>query len=486
MLTQEDAETLSNKGLTEDSIQSQIETFKKGFPFAKLTAPALINDGIFQVQNHSVLIEKYDKSNVSAVKFIPASGAASRMFKTLFEFLSSDQGLFEDMPVFRFFKELERFAFYTGLKNKFYELYGYTIEEAHLKKEYRKILKTLLNENGLNYGNLPKGLLDFHEYEEEIRKPAKEHLVEGIEYAQKAGKVNLHFTVSPEHKNLFQDYLDTCIPSLNNIDVQCDYSIQDPATDTIAVTLENEPYRNQGKLFFRPAGHGALLQNLDTLKEEIIFIKNIDNVVPDRLKEETIKYKKILAGLLLHYREKVFDLLRRNDDGEDISEEGEELLSHLGLKGDLSKAEVIRMLNRPIRVCGMVKNQGEPGGGPFWVKNNKGYETLQIVESVQVDHQDSEQENIFKSSSHFNPVDLVCSTYDYRGNKFDLMQFRDMQTGIITEKTVGADKVKAMELPGLWNGSMADWNTVFVEVPLITFNPVKTVMDLLRPEHQPQ
>jgi hypothetical protein len=486
MIMEADKELLKQRGIQEKDIASQIESFKSGFPKTRLVAPAVINDGITVIDNHQSYVSIYDQSKVSTVKFVPASGAASRMFKLLFQFYGSDEVLAEDHPVFKFFKNLERFAFYDELKQAFKTQHGYSLEEAHLKKEYNKILASLLEEDGLNYGKLPKGLLDFHSYASEVRKPVKEHIEEGISYAKKDNQVNIHFTVSPEHMGLFKSYVEECVEAITeDSKIHCSYSVQDPSTDTIAVTLENAPFRVDNNLFFRPAGHGALLHNLDALKEDIVFIKNIDNVVPDRLKEETILYKKVLAGMLLKYQEKVFDLLSRNDKGENIVEAAKGLLKEMGVKGNVSDQQVLEKLNRPIRVCGMVKNQGEPGGGPFWVVDKDGTISLQIVESVQVDHDDEEQEKIFKSSTHFNPVDLVCSLKNYKGEKFSLMKYRDSDTGIITEKSHGSTKIKAMELPGLWNGSMADWNTLFIEVPLITFNPVKTVMDLLRPEHQP-
>jgi len=486
MITQEDLMYLSSKGISEAQLSQQVESFKNGFSFSQLIAAAVLNDGITRLEDLDTFIAIYESSEASAVKFVPASGAASRMFKLLYKFVDGSEDLDEDNPVFNFFKRIEDFAFYDDLKAAFKSLHGYSLEEAHLKKEYRKILKVLLDPEGLNYGKLPKGLLQFHSYDENTRKPAKEHIIEGLEYANKNGKVNLHFTVSPEHVDLFKSYVNESVSELNSeVSINSEYSVQNPATDTVAVTLDNVPYKVDGKLFFRPAGHGALLQNLNGLKEDIVFIKNIDNVVPDRLKAETIKYKKALAGLLIGYQQKTFDLLKRNENGEDIAKEGADLLKDLGVKGNLSKTQIIEKLNRPIRVCGMVKNEGEPGGGPFWVKEKDGTESLQIVESVQIDSESGEQMDLLKSSTHFNPVDLICGLKNYKGEKFDLIQYRDMDAGIITEKSVGSDQVKAMELPGLWNGSMADWNTVFVEVPLITFNPVKTVMDLLRPEHQP-
>ncbi|MEQ9229757.1 MAG: DUF4301 family protein, partial [Cyclobacteriaceae bacterium] len=334
------------------------------------------------------------------------------------------------------------------------------------------------------FDQLPKGLLPFHKYANEVRTPAHEHLVESLGYAQKGTALKIHFTVSPEHLKPFQDHLAEVAESFQEkFDIT--YSVQKPETDTVAVTLNNDPFKKEnGELLFRPAGHGALLENLNERKADILFLKNIDNVVPDRLKPETIKYKRLLAGVLLSFQERIFDLLKRADGGEDIHEEGKALLEEVGIKGNFTSGQIIDKLNRPIRVCGMVKNQGEPGGGPFWVESN-GFESLQIVEGAQVDKEDPSQAKIFQKSTHFNPVDIVCGVRDFKGNKFDLLKYRDSETGFITNKSFQGQPIKAMELPGLWNGGMADWNTIFVEVPIVTFNPVKTVNDLLRPEHQP-
>jgi hypothetical protein len=325
--------------------------------------------------------------------------------------------------------------------------------------------------------------LQFHKYGDVFKTPAQEHLTEGLHYSSKENKVRIHFTVSPEHKNAFEDHVNESVKNLPG-EFEIKFSTQKPKTDTIAVNMDNSPFRlDNGELLFRPAGHGALLENLNELDADIIFIKNIDNVVPDRLKEETIRYKKALAGLLLSYQERAFELLEQNDAGESIDSTGRKLLEEMGIKGDLSSSEIRQKLNRPIRVCGMVKNEGEPGGGPFWVKDKQGKESLQIVESAQVDMRNKFQVQIFKESTHFNPVDLVCGTKNYKGEKFDLLNYRDLESGFISEKSNSGRKLKAMELPGLWNGSMADWNTIFVEVPLITFNPVKTVNDLLKENH---
>lgn len=493
MFSEKDLDQLSRNGISEEEILSQIEKFKQGFPFSKLSAAASLNAGIVDIESEKeYLIDQYDLSDFSIMKFVPASGAASRMFKKLFEFRTESKKkeeayrkmVKEKGAIYHFFNELDSFAFYDDLKSAFKKSKGYTLEEAQQNQDFDEILDTLLNSDGLNYGNLPKGLLKFHTYSESVKTPTEEHLTEGEKYAKKRDTVSIHFTVSPEHQSIFENHVSEAVVN-RSTQFDISFSTQKLSTDTIAVDMDNAPFRMEsGGLLFRPAGHGALLENLNDLDSDIIFIKNIDNVVPDRIKEVTVEYKKALAGLLIKYQQRAFDLLRAYDNGNNIESEGRSLLEEMGLKGDLTSEQIIEKLNRPIRVCGMVKNEGEPGGGPFWVSNNDGFISLQIVESAQVDMNDKAQVNIFKDSTHFNPVDLVCGVKNYKGKKFDLLKYRDPDAGFIAEKSNSGRKLKAMELPGLWNGSMADWNTIFVEVPLITFNPVKTVNDLLKKNHR--
>ena len=356
-------------------------------------------------------------------------------------------------------------------------------------------------EKGLNYSSLPKGLLKFHTYDQWNRTSVEEHLVEGAMYAKNSdGKVNIHFTVSPEHLKLFTELIQLVSKEYEkkfDIIYNITFSIQKPSTDTIAVDDRNEPFLNSdGNLLFRPGGHGALLENLNDLNADVIFIKNIDNVVPDRIKNQTVTYKKALAGLLLKVQQQTFTYLKKLESGFDeklISEIIPYIETKLGYHfseslSDLSllqkKNLLIDILNRPIRVCGMVKNEGEPGGGPYWVKSDEGSSSLQILESSQFNLKDHAQNEIFKKATHFNPVDLVITMRNYKGEKFNLLQYRDPETGFISIKSKDGKALKALELPGLWNGSMAFWNTIFVEVPMITFNPVKTINDLLRKEHQ--
>lgn len=492
LLNENDIYALSQKGITEQHILDQLTQFEQGFHPSELKAAAVLGNGILDIsQEIESHIKNFDEAKTSVMKFVPASGAATRMFKKLFEFKTESKKkkeayrkmIKEKGAIHHFFNQIDSFAFYEELKAAFKKVKDYPLKEAQKDQEFDDILDVLLNREGLNYGQLPKGLLKFHKYENEIKTPAQEHLTEGLAYANKENRVRIHFTVSPEHENAFEDHISKSIQGINE-EFEIKYSTQKPKTDTIAVNMDNSPFRkDDGELLFRPAGHGALLENLNELDADIIFIKNIDNVVPDRLKEETIQYKKALAGLLLRYQGKAFDLLRRSENGDNIEAEGNKLLGDLGIKGVLSSEQVIQKLNRPIRVCGMVKNEGEPGGGPFWTKDKVGTISLQIVESAQIDMNVKGQVIIFNNSTHFNPVDLVCGLKNYKGEKFDLLQYRNLNTGFITEKSFEGRKLKAMELPGLWNGSMADWNTVFVEVPLITFNPVKTINDLLKGNH---
>ncbi|MEM6735214.1 MAG: DUF4301 family protein [Bacteroidota bacterium] len=487
MFNLKDLSLLEKRRITEKEINAQVARFKKGFETLRLVDAATVGNGIVRIDDSRIneLITYYESAEVSVLKFVPASGAASRMFKSLFALLDlDDKNYLENDQTKQFFNSIWDFAFCDDLKDAFNAKYKESFEES-VKKKDKRIVSSLLLDEGLAYGSLPKGLLKFHRYEDHVRTPAHEHIYEGLAYASKSGNVNIHFTVSPNHQKKFESYIDKLLSSLQlDAHINITYSTQKISTDTIAVDLGNDLFRDdEGNLLFRPAGHGALLENLGQLDADIVFIKNIDNVVPDRIKEETISYKKALAGILLTYQSRAFELLRSAERGGNIKDKGIALLREMGTDGLLSEEEIIHKLNRPIRVCGMVKNEGEPGGGPFWVKSG-GNLTLQIVESAQVDTKASDQESIFVKSTHFNPVDLVCGLKDYNGEPFDLLKFRDDNTGFITEKSYQGRKLKAMELPGLWNGSMADWNTIFVEVPLITFNPVKTVMDLLKENHQ--
>ncbi|MGE5448715.1 MAG: DUF4301 family protein, partial [Bacteroidales bacterium] len=396
--------------------------------------------------------------------------------------------------------QLDQFAFYDDLK-QLAARENMAIEDVPLQK----LLEWKLLDQGLNYGNLPKGLLKFHTYPDGYRTPLEEHFVEGAAYSRNnAAVVKIHFTVSPEHQKAFNEHVNEIISKYEQqfgVEYEISFSQQKPSTDTIAVTPDNEPFRNSdGSLLFRPAGHGALIENLNDLQADIIFIKNIDNVVPDRLKKATIDYKKALAGVLLNLQEEIFyyqkmlDVNHYSDlDSAFYGEASDFLENVMNIipphdQFYREKEELYQYFrskfNRPIRVCGMVKNLGEPGGGPFFALNRDGSVSLQIVESSQIDFNDTEQASIAHHATHFNPVDLVCAVKNYKGEKYNLLDFTDPETGFISSKSKDGKELKAQELPGLWNGAMSDWNTMFVEVPVETFNPVKTVIDLLRKEHQ--
>ena len=484
-------------------VEMQLESFKLGFPFLSLVAPATPARGIqvwseSQVKDYQSYFEKR-ASELDLVKFVPASGAASRMFKDLFSFLDT-AGDQLDGSTQKFITQLHQFAFYQDL-DALLQQQGESINSLLEKKEFKKLVSSLLTDIGLGYGNLPKGLLKFHAYADGNRCPVEEHLVEGTQYGVGKNKeVQIHFTVSPEHLEGFKSEINQHLPRLRQqtgLEFKVAFSQQKKSTDTIAVNASNEPFLEEdGSLLFRPAGHGALLENLNEISADLIFIKNIDNVVPDRLKPIAQTYKMALAGWLLEVQARIFRALKALDL--EVSPESVQFAAEIyeldlgGLVPESIKESRLKeqaafyktKLNRPIRVCGMVKNTGEPGGGPFWIQEKDGTQSLQILETAQIDTSNPESLGHLQASTHFNPVDLVCGTRNYQEQAFDLLQFRDMNTGFITEKSKSGKLLKALELPGLWNGAMAHWNTLFVEVPLLTFNPVKTINDLLREEHQ--
>ncbi|TAE31489.1 MAG: DUF4301 family protein [Cytophagales bacterium] len=498
MFTEQDNQQIAAQGISLETINGQIKHFIDGFPFLTALRAATVGDGIVRIpeENLTQYTRRFDDvaGSYSLMKFVPASGAATRMFKSLFAALDGKN----DKSVDEFFARITEFAFYDDLKAAMAEK-GDIIETA----DRQTVLRYLLTDEGLDYGNLPKGLLKFHRYPDGARTPVEEHLVEGAAYANANGLVRIHFTVSPEHHERFEKLIIDEKPDYEawlGVAYDVTFSEQKKSTDTISVDLNNEPFRNaDNSLLFRPAGHGALIENLNDIDADIVFIKNIDNVVPDEIRETTVTYKKALATVLIDAQQRVFQLLELIDQPEDAVSDGylaeaDEFLqmalytNHPEDFESYSKADKIgyfkRKLDRPIRVCGMVPNVGEPGGGPFWAKNADGSSSLQIVESAQFDMANADQKAIFDTATHFNPVDLVCGLKNRHDQKYDLPRYRDMQTGFITQKSKDGKDLKAQELPGLWNGAMADWNTLFVEVPLITFNPVKTVNDLLRDEHQ--
>lgn len=500
MLSLADKIQLENKGISIQKFEEQLAFFKEGFPFLRLKASASINKGIKYIPEESQkfyigLWSEYLETNKSVLKFVPASGAASRMFKDLFSFLDADYIVPATNAEKEFFNHIQTFAFFDALNQYCIFNEGKTIEELIEEKCYKLIVENLLCEKGLNYGRLPKGVILFYSYPQGPRTALEEHLVEGALYAcNKDRKVWVHFTVSPEHKKLFQDLIREKLPEYSrefNVEYQVDFSEQKSSTDTIAVDSGNNPFREEGKLLFRPGGHGALIENLNEINADILFIKNIDNVLPDSRKSVTVQYKELLAGVLVAYQQRIFDYLYLIDSGKYTHSQLLEMLyflqDELCIKNpetkNLEDVELVlyikSKLNRPIRVCGMVKNSGEPGGGPFFVYNPDNTISLQILESSQIDMEDAEMKILFEQGTHFNPVDLVCSLKNYKGEKFNLSHYVDKNTGFISSKSKDGKELKALELPGLWNGAMSDWNTIFVEVPEETFHPIKTVNQLI-------
>jgi len=499
MLSQQDLKQIAQKGITPEQIENQLNEFKTGFPFLKLEAAAGIGRGIIapdadERKKYEEIWKAYKAEGKRVVKFVPASGAASRMFKNMFAFVDADY----DVPTTdfekKYFDQIEKFAFYDALDAACQKNEGKGIKELIAAGNYKAVAANMLKAEGLNYGQLPKGLLLFHKYPEGPRTPMEEHLVEGALYAASNGEAHVHFTVSHEHMELFKQKVaekaDTFAQKYG-IKYDITFSEQKPSTDTVAANPDNTPFRNDdGSLLFRPGGHGALIENLNEIEADVIFIKNIDNVVPDRLKPETVEWKQVIAGVLVSLQKQAFEYLRVLDAGaseaqlEEIAKFVSERLC-TDAKGKKADAEYLRTkLNRPMRVCGVVKNVGEPGGGPFLTYNQDGTVSLQILESSQIDTNNEEYMKMFTQGTHFNPVDLVCAVKDYQGKPFNLPEFVDKTTGFISSKSKAGKELKALELPGLWNGAMSNWSTVFVEVPLGTFNPVKTVNDLLREQHQ--
>ena len=505
MLTQQDLKQLAQKGISEQQIETQLGQFKTGFPFLKLEAAAAIGRGIVapnaeEGKKYVEAWQQYKAAGKKVVKFVPASGAASRMFKDMFAFVDADY----DAPTTdfekKYFDNIEKFAFYDELDAACKKNEGKGIKELMAAGNYKAVAANMLKAEGLNYGQLPKGLLLFHNYPEGPRTPMEEHLVEGALYAASNGESHVHFTVSHEHMELFKQKVAQkadLYAKKYGIKYDITFSEQKPSTDTVAANPDGTPFRNSdGSLLFRPGGHGALIENLNEIEADVIFVKNIDNVVPDRLKADTVEWKQIIAGVLVTLQKKAFEYLNLLDSGKYTHEEIEEMIRFVqqdlccrkGDIKDLEDADLViylrKKLNRPMRVCGVVKNVGEPGGGPFLTYNQDGTVSLQILESSQIDKSNKEYMEMFTKGTHFNPVDLVCAVKNYKGEAFDLPKFVDPTTGFISQKSKSGKELLALELPGLWNGAMSDWNTIFVEVPLSTFNPVKTVNDLLREQHQ--
>ena len=467
--SEQDLKQIKEHGLSVKEINGQINDFKKGFPFANIEKPLTIGDGVFVPDNivYDYLAGVYSKyaQTHEIVKFVPASGGATRMFKDL---MAGEQHTISTV-----LNNIEQFAFWKDLQT--------SLPKNPTEND---IIKHIIAQ----YGNTPKGLIPFHKYDNYARTPVEEHLIEAIGYAVSKNQVNIHFTISPEHRNAFQSLLNRIVPILELkycVKYNIEMSEQNKSTDTIAVNMDNTPFRNaDGTLLFRPAGHGALIENMNKIDADLIFIKNIDNVQTDNSRNDTTRYKKILAGILIHYQKQIFDFIHQiNSRIADADKIHNFITTNLGIKlqNKLSLDEYKQILNRPIRVCGIVENTGAPGGGPFWVRDKNGNTSIQIVESSQIA---PESKDIMKKSKYFNPVDLVCGTRDFNGKKFDLTKYIDKNTGFISQKSKDGKDLRAMERPGLWNGAMANWNTICVEVPGSTFSPVKVVTDLLLAAHR--
>ncbi len=478
MFSQQEIEQIEAHNLTLEGVAKQIENFEYGFPYLNISRAARVGDGIIALSAEelaaaSKLYESEAKSR-SVVKFVPASGAATRMFKELFEFVKDDK---RGKGIDTLLNNIEKFAFYPELKS--------LLAEGASEKE---IVSAIIL-NGLEYGSKPKALVSFHSYEDGARKAVEEHLVEGALYAAADGVARIHFTVSPEHLAGFEALIAECegkYAAKYGVKYEISFSTQKSSTDTIAVNPDNTPFlTDEGKLLFRPAGHGALIENIGDIDADLIYVKTIDNVTTDALRGDTVMYKSALAGILVELQSQSFEYIRAIDGGESFDMQAVATFIRERLMYKLPEsytiADLRAVLDRPIRVCGMVRNEGEPGGGPFWVANEDGTESLQIAESSQIS---PAQIDLMREATHFNPVDLVCGVRNFEGRRFDLSKYVDELTGFISEKSSGGRDLRAQELPGLWNGAMAKWNTIFVEVPISTFTPVKVVQDLLRPVHQ--
>lgn len=505
-LSQADREFLRARGTSPDRFADQLELYRREPPAARLVRAATPGDGIVvtDAAESNRLEAVYDSAcqGLDILKFTPASGAASRMFRALIAVASGparDRGQLEaDAPhdgdaaeALRVLDHLDDFAFRDRLLAELK-----TLGPDPAQANPQQVLCTLLENDGLGYAGLPKGLLHFHRDGDHVRTPVEEHLYEAAAYGRgRGGLARVHFTVSPEHRRLFEELVANTVPEFERrfgLAYEVTFSEQHPSTDSVAVHPDGEPFRDeQGQLLFRPAGHGALIENLADLEADLIFVKNIDNVVPERRASAVVQWKKVLAGYLIERRQAVTAALAELDQGVPGGQDRAAALLQtcfgLEVPSGVDRLQWLRdRLDRPMRVCGMVANEGEPGGGPFWVEDPRtGEVALQIVEGSQVDRSDSEQNSILASATHFNPVDLVCSTRRADGSAYDLARFVDHDAVFIADKSWQGRPLRSLELPGLWNGAMGAWNTVFVDVPIQTFEPVKALVDLLRPAHLP-
>ncbi len=497
MITKEDKELLKEKGLSENNIYKQIELFKKGTPHIDITRPATLNDGIMPIESPDKWIRKYDefvKTQPQILKFVPASGAATRMFKAFFAYVKSNEKSLSKFPEIQTFCDnIEKFAFFDKLNATSLKHFGKNVKNLLKEGKTKQVINILINTTGLNYGHTPKGLIDFHKYpENEARTAFVEHLYEGAKHIAVNNNAYYHFTISPAFEKDFKKQADEH-KITDEIKNNISFSFQSPATDTIAVDDNYNPVRTpNGQLLFRPGGHGSLIHNLAEQEADLIFIKNIDNIAHADYIEDTIKYKKILGGIAIEIKTQITDYINQLKASTEVLPKVKTFLQKNYLLDILPEFNNIteeqkfylEFLNRPIRIAGMVKNEGEPGGGPFWVKHKSGqFSTLQIVEKSQIDLTDTKQKEILEKSTHFNPVDMVVI---FDKNTHNLLDYIDNNTYFISEKSYEGKTIKALEWPGLWNGAMSDWLTIFVEIPLETFNPVKIVTDLLRKYHQPK
>lgn len=501
-----DAEFLRERGIEPEKASEELEMIQIGFPYLEIEAPAVPGNGIFVLgekarQDALKVWTEYLDGGGDVLKFVPASGAATRMFKELHSFLSGNSDKPKSDFLKTFFSNIHKFAFFRRLNLLVTRYYQKNIDSLIKEGCYKDIVRTMLSREGLNYGSLPKALVMFHIVPGTTRTALEEHLAEAAAYAvMKDGRAKLHFTVSPEHVGVIAlkiEEIGSILSKKFGIQFEIDLSTQKPSTDTIAADLDGKPFRcEDGTLLLRPGGHGALIENLNDMKGGVIFIKNIDNVVNDEHRGDTILYKKVIGGVLVGVRQKISGYMRELESGIPSADRLEEMIGFLrkvlcvthdsfDAMTDAERVDYLKQkFNRPIRVCGMVRNEGEPGGGPFMVYAPDGTVSPQILESTQIDPDNKKYAEMLRDSTHFNPVDLVCSIVDWKGEKFDLGKFVDQSTCFVSSKSKDGRELKALELPGLWNGAMSDWNTIFVEVPVSTFNPVKHVNDLLRPAHQ--
>jgi len=513
----QDLRQMRSQGIRPSEVEAQLELFRHPPPFLTLDRPASVGDGILKLskKQQEQSLKEFEKARRKGrfMKFVPASGAASRMFHLLLKFFQREpftgddlrrevlQGDEESQQFMHFIEALSQTAFFGELGEALARS-NLDLETLRREGRYQEILRALLLPNGLDYSHKPKGLVKFHSYPKEKRTPLEEHLVEAVQYVKdKSHLCRIHFTVSEEHEQESRNYFMAVKEKYEKkygVRFDIDFSTQRSHTNTLAVDLENEPFRDaKGNLLFRPSGHGALLENLNRLKGDLVFIKNIDNVVVEKVMGTTVHWKKVLGGYLASIQKEIFKHLKKlkskSVSARELRAAAEFVHKGLGysLGEDFERLSPVQKrkrlasrFDRPLRVCGVVRNTGEPGGGPFWVKDKTGKDSLQIVEGAQTDLGRSDQRSVFERSTHFNPVDLVCGVRNHKGRSFDLRRFRNSDSVFISKKSMGGRELKALELPGLWNGSMAEWITLFVEVPLETFNPVKTVFDLLKPAHR--